>query len=66
MVDMNDSGLRAQGSRSYEQLKVMDDLSYSESWTHALDAMNNSLLWLTWTTQGRGHKALDAMNSLGL
>ena len=29
---MNDFGLRAQDSKSYEQLKAVDDLSYFESW----------------------------------
>ena len=31
-------------SRYYEQLKAMDDLSYSGSWAQVIDAMNNSLL----------------------
>ena len=29
MVDMNDYGLWAQGSRCYEQLKVVDDMNDS-------------------------------------
>ena len=41
---MNDSGSRAQGSRWYEQLKVVDDLSYSGSLAQALDAMTNSIM----------------------
>ena len=32
----------------------------------ALDAMNNSRLWMTLATLRRELKALDAMNSLGL
>ena len=31
----------------------------------ALDAMNNSGLWLTLTTSGHKLKALDAMNNSG-
>ena len=32
----------------------------------ALDAMNNSGLWITWATMGRELRALDAMNNVGL
>ena len=63
---MNDSGLRAQGSRCYQRLKAIDDLSYYGAWAQALDAMKNSLMWLKWKTQGRDQRALDSMNNLGL
>ena len=50
MVYMNDSGLWAPVSRCYEQLKVVDHMSYSRLWAHAIDAMNNSALWMILTS----------------
>ena len=47
MDDMNDSGLWAQGSRYYEQLRVVVDTNDSSSWAHdskcyeQLKAMND-------------------------
>ena len=32
VVDMNDSGSRAQGFKRYEQLRAVNDLNYSGSW----------------------------------
>ena len=67
MVDMNDSSSWAQGSKCYEQLKVVDLMNCSKSRAHntlcyeqlkLVDGMNNS----------RSHelKALDTMNRSGL
>ena len=36
-----------------------------DSKLNALDAMNSSTLWMTWTTPGHEHRALDAMNDQG-
>ena len=44
----------------------MDDMYYFRLWTQGFDAMNNSMLWLTWMTSGCELKALDSMNILGL
>ena len=42
LIDMNDSMLSAQGSRCYEQLRVVDDMNDLESHElRPLDAMNN-------------------------
>ena len=43
MVDMNDSRSWAQGSRYYEQLKAIVDMTTGHD-LRALDAMNNSEL----------------------
>ena len=47
---MNDSRSWAQGSKYYEQLKVMDDMSYIGSWAQLGHELNH----------------VDAMNALGL
>ena len=48
MVNMKDSTPCAQGSRCYEQLKVLDDMNDSRSHDlRPLDAMNNSRLKMT-------------------
>ena len=36
MVDMDDSVLWSQGSRCYEQLKVLDDMNDFRSWAQGL------------------------------
>ena len=64
---MNESLLWAQGSRFYEQLKVVDDMN--NSWSYELkplDAMNDLGLWKIWMILGCEHQALNAMNTLGL
>ena len=67
MVYMNNSELWAQGSRCYEELRVVDDMN--DSGYHelkALDALNSVRLWLTWTTPGCKPRALKAINNSGL
>ena len=45
---MKDFGSGAQGSRSYEQLRVVDDMDdLGSSELRSLNAMNCSGLWLT-------------------
>ena len=34
-IEMNDSGLWAKGSRSYEKVRVVDDINDSRSWAEA-------------------------------
>ena len=61
---MNESRSWAQGSRCYEQFKVVDDMNDSGSRElRHLDAMNNLEMWIIWTILGRELKALDSMNS---
>ncbi|RVW71898.1 hypothetical protein CK203_058392 [Vitis vinifera] len=62
VVYMKKSESSAQGSAHYEQLKDVDDMNESR----ALDAMNNSGLWLISMILGRELKDLVAMNSAGL
>ena len=66
MVVLNDSESCAQGSRCYEQLKAMDDMNNSWSWTYDSKYYDNSMLWMAWATPGRELRALDATNNLGL
>ena len=66
MVDKNESGLWAQGSRCYEQLKVIDDMNDLGSELKALNAMKSSRLWMTWATPGCELNNVDVMDGLGL
>ena len=64
MVDVNDSRLWAQGSRCYEQLKVVDDMdNLGCCELKPQDAINNS--WLRMILMNLGHEpmALIAINS---
>ena len=46
--DINDYGSYAKGFKCYEQLKAVDDVNNSRSYElMALNAMNNSRLWIT-------------------
>ena len=66
LVELKDSELWAQGSRYYEQLRFVDDMNNLGSCElRPLDSMNSLGLWMTWTTLGHEHKALDAFNNLG-
>ena len=55
---MKDSGSRAQGFKYYEKLLITLSRELK-----ALDALNNSRLWMTWVTPGHEPMALDAMKS---
>ena len=67
MDDMKDFGLWSLGSKSNEQLKVIDDLNDSGSHQFKpLDVVNHLGLWMTLTTLGREFSTLDTMNTLGL
>ena len=46
MVDMNDSRSLVKSSRFYEQLKDVNDTNTLCCELKALDAMNNSKLWM--------------------
>ena len=56
---MNDSKSRAQGLRSYEELRVVNHGRELKS----LNAMNNSRLWMTLMTPGHELRAIDPMIS---
>ena len=67
MNDMIDFGLWAQGSRTNEQLRVMDDLNDSVSYQFRhLDDVNHLRFWMTLTSPGCELSAIDTMNTLGL
>ena len=67
MVNMNDSELWAQGSRCYEQLKVMDDMNSLGSYEmRPLDAMNNLGIRMIWMILSHEPMSLNVMNNLGL
>ena len=63
---MNDSQSWILDSRCNEQLRVVVDRKTLSCEVKALNAMNNSKLWLTWMTLGHELRALDAINSSGL
>ena len=53
MEDMNDSVSWAQGSKCYEQLKVVDNMNNSRSHElKLLDFKNGSLFWKIWMILG--------------
>ena len=64
---MNDFMLSAQGSRCYEQLRVVDDINDLGSYElQSLDSLNNSRLRIIWTIFGRKPMTLNVMNNSGL
>ena len=64
---MNDSMLSAQGSRCYEQLRVVEDMNDLGSYElRSLDSLNNSRQRMIWTIFGREPMTLDVMKNLGL
>ena len=72
MVNMNDSGLWAQGFKCYKQLRALDVINNSRLWItwttlggelRAIDSIHSSRLWLTWTTLVRDFQPLEAMNN---
>ena len=64
MEDMNDSVSWAQGSKCYEQLKVVDNMNNSRSHElKLLDFKNDSLFWKIWMILGHEHQALNVMNT---
>ena len=64
MVDMNDLGLWAQGSRCYEQLKAVDHMNNSECYElKPQDAMNNSWMRMILMILGREPMALITINN---
>ena len=64
---MNDSKSWAEGSRCYEQLKVMDDMNILGSYEmRPLDAMNNLGIRMIWMILGHKPMSLNVMNNLGL
>ena len=63
MEDMNDSDSWSQGSRCYEKLKAMVDMNVFDRELKALDALNNSRLWMTWPNPGYELRALDIMKN---
>ena len=63
---MNDSLLRAQGSRCYEWLKVVVDMKESGVWAQGSKCYEQLGLWMIRMNRGHMHKALDVMNNLGL
>ncbi|RVW86075.1 Retrovirus-related Pol polyprotein from transposon 17.6 [Vitis vinifera] len=67
VIDMKDSGSGAQGSRSYETLKVVDGMNELGSRElKPLDSMNQSGLWVTLATMGRELWDLDVVKIHGL
>ena len=67
LIDMNDSMLSAQGSRCYEQLRVVDDMNNLGSYElWSLDALNNSRLRMIWTIFCREPMTVNVMNNSGL
>ena len=66
MVDVKDFESCAQGSRCYEQLRVIDNMNHSRSCDlRALNAMNNSRLRMTLMILGCELMTLNAMNNIG-
>ena len=64
---MNDSMLSAQGSKCYEQLRVMDDMSdLGSRMLQSLDALNSSRLRMIWTIFCHEPMTLNVMNNSGL
>ena len=64
---MNDFRLWAQGSKYYEQLRGLDKMNELLSYVlKPLDSMNNSGLWMTWTTLGHERlRVVVDMNDTG-
>ena len=66
-IDMKDSSSWAQGSRSSEQLRVVDDMNDLGSYElKPLVAMNRWGLWMLWAILHHEVKPLDAMNYVAL
>ena len=61
--DIKDSGSWAQATRFYDYLRAVENMNNLGFVLKALDAMNNSRLWLTWMTQGPELKGLDGMDN---
>ena len=64
---MNNSKSEAQGSRCYEQLRVMDDMNNLGSYElRPLDSMNNIGLRMIQIILGHEPMILNVMNNSGL
>ena len=61
--DMNDSRSWEEGSRCYENLMGVDYMNDLGCELKNLDAMNNSKLWMTWTSLGLEIKVLHTMDT---
>ena len=66
MVYLNESSSWVQHFKCYEQLKVVDDISYQVHELKSLDGMNNSRLWMICTILGRELKDLNVISCLRL
>ena len=65
MIDINDFESWAQGFRCYEQLRVVDDMSYSRSWAQAYGCYEQ-LNVVDGVNDSRSHEHTPLMTNSGL